>query len=221
MNQPNIIFLFERGINGWKSIFGGWKNWPNQAICWIHKNTQHSRAQTLLYFTSPLFAGLTRRYRAKSFAKLIRAYSVHDWEIHLIAHSEGTATILKALMLAGWPDIKTVHLLNGACDANFERNGLNFALMTGKIEHVFVYASEKDWAMRIEDTLLGKWLFRIRTKDKPLGLIKNVENGFYCARTVALSQRDKVKEIFWNGGHSVCWENRNFERTMNHFVSTP
>jgi pimeloyl-ACP methyl ester carboxylesterase len=208
------IILFERGINGWASLFGDWLNWPNQAITWVHKNTDY-RAHTLLYFTSALFAGWTRPHRALQFSKLIRQYSVDDWRIILVAHSEGTATAIQAMRLAGWPRIESVHLVCGACDSNFERNGLNYALVTNKIGKVFCYTAEKDFAMRLEDTMLGLLMFGISWNDCPLGMSgpKNVRPRFL--------DEGRVTEKHWPAyGHSDCWLSDNFESTMRQFIPT-
>lgn len=215
--QPHrpTVFLFERGINGWASIFGDWKNWPNQAIVSIHQtgadNGLDWRAQTLTYFTGPVFAGLTRHKRAKNLSKLIRAYSVKNWNIVIVAHSEGTATVLQALKDAGWPKVQALHLLCGACDANFNRNGLNGAILQGKIDSVHVYVADKDKAMRLEDTILGHWFFGIRTKDLPLGL-----SG---PRSMTLVSQKATTVHHWkNYGHSDCWLQDNFKGTMTELI---
>ena len=204
MNEPKTIFLIERGILGYGSIWGAWKNWPNQSIVWLHQNTPF-KAQTLLYFTG-IIGRLFRKYRARQFAKLIAAYK--GWKIHIISHSEGTATVLAALRYLDWPDVETLHLLNGAADANFERNGLNWALKRNRIGKVFVYIADRDNAMRIEDTIIGLLMFGIRWNDLPLGLsgARNVTKGFWDTRVI-----QKHWETY---GHSDCWLPRHFDSTM-------
>ena len=205
-DEPTI-FLFERGINGWASIIGAWNNWPNQAIVWTHTKTS-AKAQTLSYFTGPFTAGLTRHRRAQAFSKLMRAYTVQNWNVHLVCHSEGTATGLEAMRLAGWPKIETVHLICGACDSNFERNGLNYALRTGKIGKVFCYRADDDGAMKLEDTVLGLAMFGISWNDLPLGLSGPVNVG-------AGLMGVKVLEHHWpDYGHSTCFEPSHFIDTM-------
>ena len=213
MPEKRTVFLFERGINGWQSIFGTWKNWPNEAIVFIHLNTEF-RAQTLEYFTGAILAGLTRRGRAKQFAKMIRAYSCEDWTINIVAHSEGTATVIEAMKLAGWPKINNVHLLCGACDSNFERCGLNHALYNHNINQVFAYIAGKDWAMKLENTLLGKELFDIPESDKSLGLV-----GPQNVRTSVESRVHKISGSPWNDyGHSDCFLEKNFASTLRCFL---
>lgn len=207
--QPKTIVLFERGINGWQSIFGEWHQWPNLAVAWTHKHTEF-RAQTLVYFTGPIFAGLTRRWRSLQFSQLIRQYSCHDWRIIISAHSEGTATALKALRLAGWPRIESLHLLCGACDADWNRNGLNWALKTGAVGQVHYYIAGKDQAMHAENTWLGKLFFDLPRRARPLGLTgpRNVDEAVE-------SRVIEHKTSPWNHfNHSECWDSSHFNDTM-------
>ena len=208
------------GFRVGKQFLGGWHDWPNQACVWVNTNPvlKNTYAATLLYFTTPWFAGLTRHRRALSLSKLIRAYSVKDWRIVIVAHSEGTATALLALRLAGWPKVHALHLLSGACDANFERNGLNFAMHCEKVEKVFCYGEEKDSAMKLENSWIGKLCFLINLKDASLGLVKEDVDGFRLARNVSASQRGKVTERFAPDGHSDWFLPSNFDNTMQHCV---
>lgn len=213
--QSKTIVLFERGINGFGSIIGEWHNWPNQAITWVHKNTEY-RAQTLTYFTSPWFAGLTRHFRALNFSKLIRSYSCHDWRIIGVGHSEGTATFLLALRLAGWPRVESLHLLCGAANADFRTNGLNWALKTGAVGQVHCYTAGNDGAMWQENTWLGKLFFDLPRRARPLGLTgpRNVDE--------AVEGRVKQhRDHPWHDyGHSDCWLSRNFDQTLKEVLGT-
>lgn len=211
LRPMKTVYLFERGILGWATIWGCWRrNWPNLAIAWIHKNTD-CRAQTLLYFTTPFFAGLTRYWRARQFGKLLREYK--GWRIVIVAHSEGTATVLESLKLNHWPQIDHLHLICGACDANFARNGLNLAILSGNIRAVTTYVAKKDFAMRLENTLLGRWFFGIRLADTPLGLSGPAD----VSESVRVG--GSLQEVEWSTyGHSDCWTPRHFEKTMERLV---
>lgn len=213
MQPPaRTIYLFERGILGWQSLFGDWKNWPNQACAWINQNTPH-KSQTLTYFIGPILAGLTRRWRARNFAKLIQQYRGSDWKKIIIAHSEGTATVLLALKLAGWPAIEELHLVCGAADADFNANGLNMALASGKIGRVHVYVAGQDAAMRLEDTYAGSLCFGLQTGGQPLGL-KGPENASPTAWA-------RTRVHHWHAyGHSTCWRPRKFNETMEQLTAS-
>jgi pimeloyl-ACP methyl ester carboxylesterase len=203
------IYIFERGILGWQSIFGDWKNWPNQACVFINDETPF-KAQTLTYFTGPILAGLTRHWRAKNFLQLLKQYA--GCRIVLVAHSEGTATALAAMRMPGCPKIAELHLVCGACDADFEANGLNAALQAGRVVQVLVYVAGQDDAMKLENTYLGSLCFGLQTAGQPLGLkgARNANPAFAA----------HVKHIDWpHYGHSTCWEPHYFKRTMGQILN--
>lgn len=202
----NTIYIFERGILGWQSIFGGWLNWPNQAIAWIHKFTP-CKAQTLTYFTGFIFPALTRARRARNFAKLLLAYRVEGWRTALVAHSEGTATGLLAWKLAGYPWLDELHLICGACNSDFEQNGINRAVALGRVKKIFVYVAEQDAAMRLEDTYPGSICFGLQCRGTPLGLKGPAAPS---AAASALTTVHRWKTF----GHSTCWLPTHFEDTM-------
>lgn len=213
--KPTVIF-FEHGIN---SVPSSWRDWVNRAIAHTHLNTPY-KAQTLAYFTTALTVFWREEERSKAFGKMIRWYSVNDWDIIIVGHSNGTRVVLEGMSLAGFPKIKAVHLVCGACNANFETNGINTALRKGSLEKVFVYAGGKDMAMKIENTLMGRMLFDVT---KPLGLKKECQtianNNFYFARNVSLTHAEQVSELEWSEyGHSTCWLPNHFEQTMKHFI---
>lgn len=209
--MKRTIYIFERGINGWQSALGDWTNWPNQACVWIHQNTPH-KAQTLTYFTTAALSGLTRSWRAEQFAKLIQAYV--GWNIVLVMHSEGTATGLRALKLAGWPRIEELHLICGAADSDFEANGLNAAFANERVGKGFVYVAGQDKALKLEDTYVGSVAFGLQTAGQPLGL-KGPTNES------PLSEVD-TQIIHWpDYGHSTCWQPENFDRTMSLITGIP
>jgi hypothetical protein len=200
------IYIFERGILGWQSIFGDWANWPNQAISWIHKNTPH-KAQTLTYFTGPILAGITRSHRANQFAKLLTEYKDDGWRIVLVAHSEGTATSLLALQIADSIIIDELHLICGACNSDCGENGLNLAVAMDRVKHISIYVAGKDSAMKLEDTYIGSACFGLQCGGTPMGL-----NG---PENVTQETTQRTNLIRWSDyGHSDCWLPENFEATM-------
>lgn len=209
------VVIFERGILGWQSIFGDWKNWPNQACVWVNKNTAH-KSQTLTYFTGPILAGLTRHRRARNFADMLRQYSSplapRPSPLIIVAHSEGTATTLLALKLAGWPRIEELHVICGACDADCWANGLNHALSSGRIGKVFIYVAGRDGAMKLEDTYIGSLCFGLQTGGQPMGL-KGPENLIPAAER-------HTEVIHWKTfGHSDCFLPINFNNTLRQVLA--
>ena len=214
--NPTIIF-YEHGIN---SVPSSWRDWVNRAIAFTHLNTPH-KAQTLFPSPTALTVFCRESERSKAFGKMLRWYSVNDWNIIIVGHSNGTRVTLEGMRLAGYPRIQALHLVCGACDANFETNGVNAALRKTSLQKVFVYAGGKDWAMKIENTLVGRTLFDIT---KPLGLRKDKQTianrDFYFARNVSLTHAEQVAELEWpDYGHSDCWLQKNFDKTRAHFLS--
>ena len=56
----------------------------------------------------------------------------------------------------GWPRIEELHLISGACESDFNKNGLNEnALSIGKLS---VYVAGKDKAMKLADSFFGRLL---------------------------------------------------------------
>lgn len=199
------VFLLENGID---SAPSDWRTWPNRAMPWLFENTDFF-AQSMMYFTTPLTVFWREMHREKTFSDLVNRYKKSNWKIHVAGHSNGTCVILGGLKLADWPRIETLHLICGACDSSFERNGLNQALRNGRIGKVFVYVAGRDGAMEIEN-ILGKALFRIPFKGKPLGL-----NGPSDVDPMNLGRIRTIKTAPWDlYGHGSCWQNWNFDRTM-------
>lgn len=207
MNDGKTIFLFEHGIN---SVPSDWRDWTNRAIEYINTSTPY-KADSLEYFATALNVRCEKG-RTLSFAKKLRAYSVDDWNIIGVAHSNGTRIWTGGWKLAGWPRIKTLHLVCGACDSNFERLGINSALYSGKVSEIFAYTAGKDWAMKIENTLLGRFLFDL--SNQPLGLVGPQMVRDTVRQRVRWVTGGKWKEY----GHSDCWLPENFESTMKCFL---
>jgi len=210
LTEPRIttdmktVFIFERGIMGWESVFGNWKNWPNQAIVWMFKRDR-TPSQTLTYFTGPILAGVTRHWRAKQFAKLIKQYE--GWRIVLVAHSEGTATGLLAWKLAGYPLIDEVHLIAGACNSDCDRNGINHAVKHARINKLYSYVAGRDMAMRLEDTYVGSLCFGLQCGGTPMGLDGPKNMTPETSRVMTVKRWPRY-------GHSDCFLPHNFDSTM-------
>ena len=135
MFDGKTLYFFVRGIAGHPSDALEWE-W--RAADLINQQTPH-KARTVSYATEFWSVWMRRKWRAKRFARVLRSYSVLDWRIVLVGHSEGSVLILDALRLAGWPRVEQLHLICGACDNDFERNGINWALRSGSIGKVHVY----------------------------------------------------------------------------------
>jgi hypothetical protein len=195
------IFLLVPGICDWRSIWGG-RGWETQAALQINRDTDF-KAMPFRYAVGAIGEHFFNRDLALEFSRWLRYYSIHDWTINIIAHSNGTIVATKGLRMTGWPKVKSLHLVAGACDSDFEVLGLNEAIKTRHIQSVVVWRGGKDMAMRIEDTILGKWLFGIRTRSAPLGLVGAFRAAF------------DIPEVFEpDYGHSDWFLKRNWDKTM-------
>ncbi len=203
MNPARTIYLFVNGIATWP---GNFTNWNKRAVTYTHTRTDF-RAEAFEYFCTPVTRPFREDEREKHFARSLKEYSDRGWDIICVGHSNGAAVILEGLADAGWPRVKAVHLVCGACESNFWLNGLNTALDREVIGDVFVYVAECDWALRLAHTIPGKLL--------GYGTL-----GLHGARNVYLRVAARVHTIWWTPwGHSDCWLPHNFSRTMEHFFT--
>ena len=180
-----------------------WSDWPNRVIPIVNLR-QDWRAQATFYATTALTVGINEEERVETTADILKAYS--GVETHAWGHSNGTRVILDGWKAAGCPKLATVHLLCGACDSDFDANGINTGLIGGEIGNVFVYVADCDHAMRIENTFAGRTVFGLPPSHAPLGLAG--------PKNVAPAVQDRVHLFAWTGyDHSTCWD-------ANHFGST-
>lgn len=64
-----------------------------------------------------------------------------------VGHSNGCDVIRRALAYVTRP-VQAVHLFAGAAPADCNKNGINAAILSGKVGHVHVYGSEDDWVLK-------------------------------------------------------------------------
>jgi pimeloyl-ACP methyl ester carboxylesterase len=85
-------------------------------------------------------------------------------EVSLAGHSFGTTLILEAL--AQHPALRatSIHLLASAAESDCERNGLNQIVERRQVERVYLYGSERDWAMFAAQ--VSQFIFGWRGKPK-------------------------------------------------------
>lgn len=205
MITARTVYLFVNGIATWP---GDYTNWNKRAVTFTHTETEH-RAEAFEYFCTPLTRPFREDQRAKHFARSISDYAGKGWNIVCVGHSNGAAVILDGLKKLGWPRIEALHLVCGACEADFNKNGLNAALGAGWIGRVCVYVAKQDVALRLAHSIPGKLLgYGTLGLHGPVNLAHDVEQ--------------LVGEIEWlHYGHSDCWDVWNFRKTMNHFFAQP
>jgi hypothetical protein len=201
MNPPRTIYLFVNGIATWP---GNFTNWNKRAVTFTHTQTD-DRAEAFEYFCTAFTRPFREDERTKHFARALREYSRLGWNIVCVGHSNGCDVILDGLRRAGWPRVEAVHLVCGACEADFWKNGLNTQLERGRVGKVFVYCAAKDWALWLAHSFTGKLL--------GYGTL-----GQHGAQNVYERVQDRVGQLWWRDfGHSTCWLPDNFHATMKHF----
>lgn len=145
--MPSSIRIFVNGIN---TFPGDSRNWTGRAV--THCITRGILAEKFEYLSGP---GLTRsafqRHRAAALARMLSYYE--GWTLHLIGHSNGADVILDALAMRGQPPVESLHLFSPACDEDSEKSGLNHV----KSQHTYIYIAEKDWALRLGGTAVGRF----------------------------------------------------------------
>ena len=201
---PRTIYLFVNGVRTWP---GNFTNWNKRAVTFTHTHTE-ARGEAFEYFCTFLTRPFREDQRAKHFARALRAYSALGWNIVCVGHSNGCDVILRGLRDAGWPRVAAVHLVCGACEADFWKNGLNHALARERIGRVCVYVADKDLALPLAHTIPGKIL--------GYGTL-----GLHGAQNVYAREADRVGELHWKDyGHSTCWLPNHFKTTMAHFFQS-
>lgn len=175
---------------------GDSENWNGKAVTWTHIHTPH-RAEKIEYFVGPVGRVLGQKRRSYKLARTMNFYK--DWEIVLVGHSNGCDVILDSLN--NYPNsynIKALHLIAPACEADFEKNGLN----NFNIDKVNVYIGTKDSALKIASSWIGRLLgYGILGKIGPINAKKLVE---------------VTKKEF---DHNDWFKKENFDQTMNNLFS--
>lgn len=203
LSPTRTVYLFVNGVATWP---GNYTNWNKRAVTYANLRA-YGKAEAFEYFCTWLTRPFREDQRAKHFARAIREYSNAGWNIVCVGHSNGCDVILDGLKACDWPRVEVLHLVCGACEADFTRNGLNLALAKNRVGKVFVYCAESDWALRCAHTIAGKLL--------GYGTL-----GLHGALRVAPSVKDRVGELWWKHyGHSTCWLPEHFEKTMSHFLN--
>lgn len=213
--MPARIHIF---VNGILTFPGLAANWNRRAVTWTHLHTPH-RAESLEYLVTALTRWMGDTYRAKKLARKLEFYlgapdpaTGKPFELVLVGHSNGCDVILDALKLLGWPRLEEVHLISAACDANFERNGLNRALGGEAIGRLHLYQAGRDTALKLAKSLPGRLLGY-----GALGAEGPCEVD--CRHAIWTRIEEVVEPEF---GHSDWFAPAHFERTMRriHFPHT-
>ena len=203
MRTLKKILIFVPGI---LTFPGASRNWSGRAVTWTHIHTE-ARAEKVEYFCGPIGRAFGQKQRAEKLAATLNHYA-GDWEITLVGHSNGADVILDCLSVYPYfPRISSLHLVNAACQASFERNGLNQLIAHNRVGEVFVYVAKKDLALRLASTVLGRRL--------GYGTL-----GLHGPRHLTGPSESRTTKILWpDWGHSDCWDDPNLDETLTNFIN--
>lgn len=193
------VFLF---VNGILNRPGCHDEWTDRAATWVNTRTQ-DRAEKFEYFCGALTRRLFINRHAADLAHLISQYA--GKRVVLVGHSNGCELICRALRMTGVA-IDQVHLISGACSADFNRNGLNDLIETQMVKRVVVYVAGADLPMR-----LAIW------SQKLLGWIGLGYGSLGYKGPVKLTPGAamRVKQVAQpTFGHSTWFEPEHFHQTM-------
>lgn len=135
--------------------------WCDRAVMWTNTHTDYI-ADKMEYAASWWGRRFILNKLSRDLAKWCVEYASHDGaEIELCGHSNGTEVIVRCIReLQGASRhirINRIHLIAGAADESFERNGLNLAMALDVVGTIHVYNTLKPDAV----LKLGRWSRRL------------------------------------------------------------
>lgn len=205
---PRDVFVF---INGILTRPGNAFAWTDLAERWFTTRAPAGvRAVKFEYFSPALLRRLRLQQHACDLARVIG--DLQTWpergpapqiRLHLVGHSNGCELIARAVQLSS-ARLHTIHLLAGAVERDFARNGLGDRLQRGQIGACFCYCSGADAVL--------KYLARPSQIFSRLGL----GYGDLGARGPAGVRPGMRVETHWEAGysHSDWFAEDRFDKTM-------
>ena len=143
--EKRIVYIW---VNGILTFPGNSNNWNGKAATWINIHTPH-KSEKIEYFVGPISRAFGQKKRSEKLSRTMSFYK--DWDIVLGGHSNGCDVILDSLNATKPTNIKSLHFIAAACEADFERNGLNSL----NIKDIHVYIGGKDCALNIAASWVG------------------------------------------------------------------
>lgn len=174
-----------RLVNGIHHALGDRSTWVQRALGYMVN--RRLIARSFEYNTWGISRFWGQRERFKTLATEINE-NEQETEI-IIAHSYGTTVAIEAIKLCEW-NIDNLWLVQGACQSDFENNGLNDMLKADKIGDVHVVWSDADATLK-----WARWT---------TGLLKFGWIGAEGEKNVAPEVRHRVHSHFCKGfGHTT------------------
>lgn len=119
-----------------------WRNWAPRMATEISVRTD-AKSDEFRYFTTAITRGAQMETRVGYISRLCERYWAAHWSPVLVAHSNGCEIARRAIL--AMPSImEAVHFIAPPISPDMECNGLNGALMSGKLGHLYLYLSRAD-----------------------------------------------------------------------------
>lgn len=147
----------EININGILARPGRADGWTDRAVTLGHLYLG-TRQEKFEHFSGVLTRHLWQEKRAKGLAELADRYLRRGFAVYLRGHSNGCDVICRCLRFLEHGPIAGVQLIAAACEADFEANGLNLALLDGRLRKAVLCCSPDDralWLARASHPLLN------------------------------------------------------------------
>lgn len=190
------VFIF---INGILTSPGDSRAWTDRAVQWFNNNSD-GVSDKFEYYSPALLRRFFQTGHALDLAETLAQYP--GGRLHLVGHSNGCDLIARSIRLTSAP-IASVHLIAGAVERDFHKNGLGERLERGQIGAVFCLCSKGDHVLRY---------FARASQIATLGLIGYGDLGYRGA----VEQHTPRLYHVWRDelGHSDWFGPGEFDRTM-------
>ena len=198
MTKQTIIVF----VNGILVIPGQVVGWTERACEWVNSKTEF-KADRYEYFADALFHAIKEPKRVEDLFSVMDKYIT--MQPVLVGHSNGCDIICK-LLKNNDVAVKSIHLIAGACERDFDKNGLNDAVKLGKVDSINIYGSNFDKAL-IKAKSTGWFMRLFGAAYGTLGLEGPVNMSQGSAA---------ITKTIWKDGydHSTWFWPENFDTTM-------
>lgn len=162
-------YLLVNGIRA--EARGNVDEWPVLAEDWIENRTPH-KAGRYGYHVNFWDRWIWQRKHVKNVCTILsrKRAAAPDARLFVVGHSNGAAIACAALAKDQTLRISELHLIAGAVDASFEKNGLNAAIERGQVKRVVCYCSGGDGALKLAKES-GRFLRKVGLGYGYLGLV--------------------------------------------------
>lgn len=143
--RSRIPWSVEININGILAAPGRSDGWTDRAVTLGHLH-MGLREEKFEHFSGVLTRHFWQEKRAVALAGLVNTYFHKGWAVYLRGHSNGCDVICRALKYVDG-HVAGIQLMAAACESSFVENGLNNALVNGRIGKVLLCCSPDDRAL--------------------------------------------------------------------------